>query len=177
SISDRMEDLLTSDVFGTMRYAGVECGFLDWLHTAAPMPFTADLSAIRDLIPAQNLRGVLLAFWPKLPNGREPDLILLFNYDGTAVLIVVEAKYLSGMSDFEAANQSDNVLTGNQIVDQVKPARNGSFGRSRRNDPAFSRKSVVNALVQSRNVGMNAVNEPGGVRYALTEGSHLSLQK
>ena len=44
--NDRMEDLLTSDVFSTMKYAGWQCGFLDWLkssidpinnnHTAAP---------------------------------------------------------------------------------------------------------------------------------------------
>ena len=29
-VNERMEDLLTSDVFGTMKYAGWENGFIDW---------------------------------------------------------------------------------------------------------------------------------------------------
>lgn len=117
SITDRMEDLLTSDVFGTIRYAGIDCGFLDWLHTAAPMPIATGFPAMRDIIPAQGLRAVGIAFWPKLLNRREPDVALLLQYCSDAVLIVVEAKYLSGMSDFES---DDSLVTGNQVVDQVK---------------------------------------------------------
>lgn len=61
SITDRMEDLLTSDVFGTMKYAGVDCGFLDWLHTAVPMPFVTGLPPISDQIPADNLNPSAVA--------------------------------------------------------------------------------------------------------------------
>jgi len=31
---ERMEDLLTSDVFGTMKYVGWQYGFMNWLRSA-----------------------------------------------------------------------------------------------------------------------------------------------
>ena len=42
--NDRMEDLLLSDVFGTMKYAGWENGFLDWLRSSID-PANNDLFA------------------------------------------------------------------------------------------------------------------------------------
>jgi len=117
-----MEDLLTSDVFGTMRYAGWECGFLDWLLRAQAAPVGPLPPPIESVLRPSALLEVEYRFWPRLSNGREPDLALLLRYDsGPAVLVVVEAKYLSGMSDYESdAPQDEDARTGNQILDQIR---------------------------------------------------------
>ena len=59
---------------------------------------------------------------PSLTNGREPDLALLLRYDdGSALLVLIEAKYMSGMSDYHRdAPESEDALTGDQILDQVR---------------------------------------------------------
>ena len=116
-----MEDLLTSDVFGTMRYAGWECGFLDWLLRAKAAPVDPFPPPIETMLRPSALLGVEVCFWPRLVNGREPDLALQLLYDsGPALLVLVEAKYLSGMSDYESdAPEGEDVLTGDQILDQV----------------------------------------------------------
>ncbi len=46
-VNDRMEDLLTSDVFGAMKYAGWENGFIDWLLKSIPGPIQNIVSFIR----------------------------------------------------------------------------------------------------------------------------------
>lgn len=118
---DRMEDLLTSDVFGTMRYAGMSCGFLEWLQGAeAP-----GIEQVRTLPPrtisSAEIRSTRFAFWPTLPNRREPDVALLLDLaDGTSYLVIIEAKYLSGTSDFEVPETSEDGRTGNQVADQIK---------------------------------------------------------
>jgi hypothetical protein len=119
---DRLEDLLTSDVFGTMRYAGGSLGFLDWLHTAEPPPFSAaETPPMRDLLPGSEFQAVSFAFWPKLANARELDVALFIDYTtGSPVLVLVEAKYLSGTSDFAAPESGDDYgRTGNQLADQI----------------------------------------------------------
>lgn len=116
------EDLLTSDVFGTMRYASWECGFLDWLLRAQAAPFDPLPPAIETVLRPAALFEVEYRFWPRLSNGREPDLALLLRYeDGSTLLVLVEAKYLSGMSDYEGdASEGADALTGDQILDQVR---------------------------------------------------------
>ena len=47
-VSERLEDLLTSDVFSTMKYAGYETGFMDWLRSATS---PIDNTTARDLLP------------------------------------------------------------------------------------------------------------------------------
>ncbi len=49
SINDRLEDLLTSDVFGTMKYAGWENGFLNWIQQSIPASVTPPPTANRTL--------------------------------------------------------------------------------------------------------------------------------
>lgn len=119
---DRMEDLLTSDVFGTMRYAGWSRGFLDWIHGAEAVPvLEGPIKPVSEILPVSHVRTVDFAFWPTLPNGRQPDVVLLFQcQDKSSVLIVVEVKYLSGTSDYEIPDERDDYArTGNQIADQV----------------------------------------------------------
>lgn len=119
---ERMEDLLTSDVFGTMKYAGWEHGFLDWLLKAEPAPVEPSPPPIDTYLHPARIIHVHYSFWPRLKNNREPDVALLFCCDSAdPVLIVVEAKYFSGTSDWEG-DEPDNPfsLTGNQIADQVR---------------------------------------------------------
>ena len=60
-------------------------------------------------------------FWPVLTNGREPDLALLITIESHKfLLIVVEAKYLSGTSDWDDEEWAEQLdLTGSQLADQV----------------------------------------------------------
>jgi hypothetical protein len=121
-VHERTEDLLTSDVFGTMKYAGWEYGFLDWLLQAQPAPIEPTPPPISTYLAANRIKYADYAFWPTLSNNREPDVALLLGFEGAGpVLILVEAKYYSGTSDWEGEQEDDPyALTGNQIVDQVR---------------------------------------------------------
>ena len=92
---ERMEDLLTSDVFGTFRYLNPAIGLVPFLKRAK--------SFLDDSKPSflNNVAGAEYIFWPHTTQlNREPDvLILLSCSDGTNVSLVVEAKYLSGKSN------------------------------------------------------------------------------
>jgi len=116
---DRMEDLLTSDVFGTMKYAGWQSGFMEWLRSAIH-PFDGSTASM--ILPKDDdIERLHYAFWPTLVNGREPDLLIGVECaDGRIIQVMVEAKYLSGASD--VALQDTEITcyySGNQIADQV----------------------------------------------------------
>ena len=117
-----MEDLLTSDVFGTMKYAGWEHGFADWLLSAQVPPIEPGPPPISTYLAHSTIRHIAYSFWPRLKNNREPDVALLFCFDSeTPLLILVEAKYLSGTSDWQQDEELDPCEpTGNQIADQVR---------------------------------------------------------
>ena len=119
--SERMEDLLTSDVFGAMKYAGFENGFLDWILQAQQPQLSSEQKPIIDFFADRQVRTVRYSFWPKLPNGREPDVALLISFhSGSPILIVVEAKYFSGTSDMDGEEPDEScAITGNQLADQV----------------------------------------------------------
>ena len=120
-VSEKMEDLLTSDVFGTMKYAGWDKGFIDWIETAEVAPVTQTAPPISALLDSGNISRVYFKFWPTLKNGREPDLAMLVEFEKqNCLLIVVEVKYFSGTSDWddEGWAQQRN-LTGSQLADQV----------------------------------------------------------
>jgi hypothetical protein len=116
-----MEDLLTSDVFGTMRYAGWQYGFLDWLLTAESAPVSPRPASIAEHLCRAEIVQVEICFWPALRNGREPDVALLFEFaSGNHLLVLIEAKYFSGMSDWDGpALEDEDGVTGSQIIDQV----------------------------------------------------------
>ena len=121
-VHERMEDLLTSDVFSAMKYAGWEHGFLDWLLEAEPAPVEPSAPPIGVYFSQAKITDVQYSFWPKLKNNREPDVALLFCFDSQDLLLVlVEAKYLSGTRDWEGDEEINPFgLTGNQIADQVQ---------------------------------------------------------
>lgn len=121
-VHEYMEDLLTSDVFGTMKYAGLENGFLDWLSQAEPAPIEPAPSPIRTYLDPERIAYADYSFWPTLENNLEPDVSILLWFDeGDALLILIEAKYLSGVGDWAENGQASLYsLTGNQIADQVR---------------------------------------------------------
>lgn len=121
-VHERMEDLLTSDVFGTMKYAGWEHGFADWLLLAEPAPVEPPPPAISSYLTSGTIGAAGYRFWPRMANGRQPDVALLFEFaEEDPLLIVVEAKYMSGARDWSDDGERGRAgLTGNQIADQVR---------------------------------------------------------
>lgn len=99
NLSERMEDLLTSDVFGCMRYLPAQKALIPFL--CAARSFHGNILTI----PEKIIR-VYYSFWPWLKlSGRnpcEPDVVIgLEAEDGHVHLIMVEAKYYSGLSSEE----------------------------------------------------------------------------
>lgn len=109
SINDRMEDVLTSNVFGVFKYLDnkkVMEGFLNSSENVNDEPFSY----------ITNINNWQFYFWPRLNNGREPDLLIQgFENDVLKINIVIEAKYMSGKSDCEYI---ENVRTGDQLADE-----------------------------------------------------------
>jgi hypothetical protein len=99
NLSERMEDLLTSDVFGCMRYLPAKKALIPFLQMAYSLH--GDVLSI----PSDVIR-VHYSFWPWLKSaGRipcEPDVMLgLETEDSHVHLILIEAKYYSGLSSEE----------------------------------------------------------------------------
>jgi hypothetical protein len=123
SATDRSEDLLTSDVFGTIHFVGAAKPFVEWLASSSPV-LDQKLDAVEALIPSP-VRSIDVLFWPRLPNGREPDVALLLAHeDGRRSLIVVEVKYFSGLSNYDLDEDAEDGLasdrlTGHQLLDQL----------------------------------------------------------
>lgn len=114
-VTDRSEDLLTSDVFGTLHFLGPHTGMLTWLNSARRVGDSGKLLGEAPVVRTQ------LEFWPRLDNNREPDLAILCEHDdGQRTLIVVEAKYLSGLSNTEADGEE---RSGHQLLDQCRGMR------------------------------------------------------
>lgn len=102
NLSDRLEDLLTSDLFGPMRYLPFEIGLKPILESAINASTGEHL-----LIENHDTSGHFkVSFWPQLTYS-EPDVVI----ECCGNLIFVEAKYLSGKSGhFTMEDEgSDNV--------------------------------------------------------------------
>ncbi len=120
-VYERLEDLLTSDVFGTFKY--LEPTYIYTFLKNHLKRFSEEQPDFR--INCDNIQKVEYIFWPKIGT-KEPDLILQFKY-GNQILfsVIIEAKYMSGASDFELNDselqkekrQHETVLTGNQLAD------------------------------------------------------------
>ena len=94
-----LEDLLTSNTFGLMKYLPTEAILLPFLSLAYD-PFTQRFLAgwLRDVVDVEHWR-----FWPALdhPNCQacEPDVDMMFRHkNGSKTRVLVEAKYRSGKS-------------------------------------------------------------------------------
>ena len=81
---DRLEDTLTDAVSSALRYLPREA-LNHWLRLVLPD------SCMQHLTPPA-LDSALTQFWPTLPGGAEPDVLMVIG----SLLIVIEAKYHSG---------------------------------------------------------------------------------
>lgn len=92
-----MEDLLVSNVFGSIKYLSPKEGLLPILHAAEDIEGRLPLSGLTEI------SDVHYEFWPRLHERLchecEPDVLITFNYpDGKKGIILIEAKYRSGKS-------------------------------------------------------------------------------
>ncbi len=123
SANDRQEDLLTSDAFGTMYYAGWQHGFLTWLLSAkAVTAKPPKISEVLGLDDARSVQSIKYSFWPTLINGREPDVALCFELiNHSYSILVIEIKYLSGLSNYSVEEAIDDPdRSGHQLVNQLQ---------------------------------------------------------
>jgi hypothetical protein len=106
NLSERMEDLLTSDIFGCMRYLPIKktlIPFLERAHSFHGNSFTVPDKVIK----------VYYSFWPwlELPGciPCEPDIMLGLETVGRELhLVLVEIKYYSGLSSEEDERAEPN---------------------------------------------------------------------
>jgi len=125
NLSERMEDLLTSDIFGCMRYLPVQKGMIPFLLTARS--FHGNTLTV----PDKTIRAHY-SFWPWLKLvGRipcQPDVVLGLETEENHVhLILVEAKYYSGLSseEDERAEPNDQLARELDNLDVVSCATLG----------------------------------------------------
>lgn len=126
NLSERMEDLLTSDVFGCLRYLPVEKGLFPFLKTAwsyKGLPLN---------IPFSTNKTQYL-FWPSLRihgcNPCEPDVLLSIETKQGIHLIMIEAKYFSGLSSEEDSCAEPNNQLAREL-DNLNTISNSHLGWS-----------------------------------------------
>ena len=91
---------------------------LEWITSASWIAGQKPMSTLRDLIAPDQVDGLEFAFWPLLLNGREPDVGVLISCGVDPLVLCIEVKYLSGMSDVPLLAGDRGDFTGNQIADQ-----------------------------------------------------------
>jgi len=118
---DRAEDLLTSAVFGLLRYLPLKEGLLSLLARARPVRQGNDGLAVRAEPRWIELDGVThaeLIFWPDFGNFGEPDLLIqLRNADRLVHLVLIEAKLFSPKSGTAEAEEAER----DQSLDTPSP--------------------------------------------------------
>jgi hypothetical protein len=100
-----LEDLLTSNVFGSIKYVPIEEGLIPLLSAVED---SNGNNVFEDL---SHILKVDYSFWPYLKEERcigcEPDVLIQIKHkNGAQIIILVEAKYKSGKSS-EATDDDD----------------------------------------------------------------------
>ena len=131
NLSDRMEDLLTSDTFGCMRYLPPETLLIPFLNKACSL-WGNTLSIPEKIVDVHCL------FWPWINTINrkpcEPDVVIGFElHDNQMHLVMIEAKYNSGLSseEDEGSNPNDQLARELDNLDVVSP---NSFGWKKQYD-------------------------------------------
>lgn len=99
NLHDRLEDQLTGDVFGALRYVSFEDGLKQLLIKAKVIE---NLGAV---IERMNWQNTKILFWEKFSDG-EPDILLVSSI--AEAVICMEIKYQSGLSSDDGADFSNN---------------------------------------------------------------------
>ena len=125
NISERMEDLLTSDVFGCLRYLPPETGLLPFLRTVQSVQG-------RELQLIAPISKVHALFWPWLDfkdlSACEPDVLLgLEDEGGSLHIVMIEAKYHAGVSS-EADEGEDPRHQLARELDALRGVSGATFG-------------------------------------------------
>ncbi len=125
NLSERMEDLLTSDVFGCMRYLPARKALIPFLQTACS--FHGNILAIQGEVVK-----VHYSFWPWLKLSDripcEPDVVVgLETVENQLHLVLIESKYYSGLSseEDERAEPNDQLARELDNLDVVSCANLG----------------------------------------------------
>ena len=111
SIHDRLEDILTSNVFGAFRYLRPEKGILPFLCSAK----NARLETLR--VPS-GVRDVEWKFWPRLPDRREPDLLLRLKLDAGPPSIPIEAKCEASKHGTDEETSADEGVNETKLAER-----------------------------------------------------------
>lgn len=128
NLSDRLEDQLTGDTFGALRYIAPEFGIIPVLTTSY---FLAE-NGKRQHLDLTAPTALQVRFWPWLIEV-EPDLLLeLMEAAAKPCAIIIEVKYGSGLSSDDSQNLSETKTlscsegtdTTNQQRDDLAPSRN-----------------------------------------------------
>ena len=111
---DRMEDLLTGNVFGLWRYLPAKLGLRGILQSA-------QLSSGEQLQVPEDFVLTSLDFWPWLQfgahKGIEPDVLLrVHDSSGQLSIILIEAKFKSDKSSLATPDGQPNDQLGKQMV-------------------------------------------------------------
>jgi len=121
NLSERMEDLLTSDIFGCLRYLRPDQVLLPFLETASSFR-GRPWSSPGDIVKTH------FSFWPwvKLDGCTpcEPDVVVGIETKGSCLhLLFVEAKYRSGLSSEEDEGSAPNDQLARELdnLDRITP--------------------------------------------------------
>lgn len=125
NLSERLEDNLTGNVFGALRYIPFIYGLGKVLaNTVQELPDTVNLPDINsciDRIKAQYWADVI-EFWPY---DKEGELDVLLTFEDT--MIGIEVKYLSGLSSVDETGVIPTELSKHQLARESRIiSRNGN---------------------------------------------------
>jgi len=124
NVTDTSEDLLTSDVFGCLRYVPPECGLVQFLETARALSKDS-FCTTRPVIRAH------WSFWPSLRfpsrTACEPDVVIGLESSKGIHLVVIEAKYLSDKSSYEDEGERPNDQLAREL-DNLEVLEPGDLG-------------------------------------------------
>ncbi|RKH17515.1 hypothetical protein D7X74_12220 [Corallococcus sp. CA047B] len=118
----RKEDLLTSNVLGSLTYLPATAALLPWLRQAQRQHGPDGIPLVgKDVIDAT------VSFWPRA-GAREPDAVLLLHSrDGSTEPVVIECKYLETLSQKPFSTDPEGRTHGDQLVDYWRALNEGTL--------------------------------------------------
>ncbi len=118
NLSEKLEDKLTGDIFGAVRYLPADKLLLPFLRKAYWLdPDNHD----RKLLELEFSTEPEIAFWPHHYIGIEPDVEITGDRLHQKIKILIEVKYKSGLSSDDDCSQNVSALeSNNQLIRQAK---------------------------------------------------------
>ena len=121
NLSERMEDLLTSDVFSACRYVRPNILLIPFLQQAKDLSDQTLGNFLKE-----EVKGTQYLFWPRL-HLSEPDVVIAMQFvSGRFFIVLIEAKYFSSKAtstligeDLEVARAPRDQLT-REYMDLLK---------------------------------------------------------